>query len=1135
MAYFRKAAEQTDKTLNRSRAVHSRAVMEEKILSLWEENSITVQSLQKNQDTSSFVFYEGPPTANGSPGIHHILSRVFKDIYIRFYSQRGFHVPRRAGWDCHGLPVEREVEKELGIRNKAEIENKYGIAQFNQLCRRSVLRYISHWNDFSRRMAFSVNLEDPYFTMDNSYIESVWSILKTIWDQGLIYQGYRVVPLDPVLGASMSDAEVDQGYREVEDPSLTLRFRLKSNNPWGEEVFLLVWTTTPWTLPSNTALAVSSQADYALVEYQKEILSSSKGGRKEKRTERLICSKERLEDNFQGKKYTINRILSGKELIGLEYDRLFSFVKMDPKEEGKKGWYVTEADFVTMDTGTGIVHIAPSYGADDLLLRERYDLPLLHAVDMEGKFFRETDSLFSGLFFKEADKEIIRELKSRGLVWESSRYRHQYPFGYRTGAPLLYYAKNAWYIRTTQIKEQLIQNNKEIRWVPDHIQNGRFGKWLASNRDWALSRERFWGTPLPIWSDGEGGFRCIGSIRELSLLCEKDLKGLELHRPEVDQIQFQDPKSGRMMSRVPEVVDCWFDSGAMPYAQLGLSVEGLGNGKIPLQDEDHFPADFISEAIDQTRGWFYTLLCIGTMISGKSPYKTAVCLGHVLDEKGEKMSKSKGNTIDPWKAFEIHGADAVRWFFLTGAPPGHSRYMGQLGGSKDPITKVHSFLNMFQNSVNFFLLYAQIDQIRIEPDWEYKAIKGALPFAKRTEMDQWILSVLQELIDEVSSFLEDYDCMKAGKAIESFLDSLSNWYIRRNRRRFWKGALDQDKLSAYDTLYRCLVTVSRLCAPFIPFQAEDSFQALVVEPLCKNQDSTNPKSVLLNGWPQADRTNSYNPRLLQEGDALKEAVFVGRSARMKSGIKIRQPLRCLFLYLDQKELRPVIEKNKRLILEELNIKGIEFLNDSTEIIATKIRPNLPRIGKRLGAKVRLLQEYLNKTSVEEILGLLASEKVLRIPDPSEQQEEEHRERFLTIQKDDLLIESISKEGTSGVKGKGMVAAVDTELNQELIQEGISRELIRNIQSIRKNEGLSVTDRITLYFHDSGAGIAFALESFAKEIEAETLSCILSENPSLSSSHDSSSNDASSKKSIPFAKQEIKIEQESTELWLWLNG
>lgn len=1058
-----------------------RPELEETLLTRWEKLDIFKKSIEQTANGKPFVFFEGPPTTNGRPGIHHVLSRVFKDIYIRYQTMQGRHVPRKAGWDCHGLPVEREVEKELGIATKIEIEEKYGVAEFNRLCRKSVMKYVGEWNEFTRRMAFFVDLDEPYFTMDNDYIESVWYLLKTIWDKKLIYQGYKVVPLDPVLGATMSDAEVDQGYKDIEDPSLTVKFKLKDDKRFHGPSSFLVWTTTPWTLPSNVGLAIHPEQEYALV----QITDTDFAGDLE---EQLIMGEALRETNLtigEGKKkrllkHKVIKNIKGLELIGIEYQQLLPYIcgealiTHNEGNAGKKGFRTVAADFVTMESGTGIVHIAPAYGADDLEVGKEHKLPILHCVGMDGMFIKETPH--AGIFFKTADKPITIELKEKGRVWKNARYKHSYPFGYRTGAPLLYFAKDAWYIKTTDIRAELMRNNTNIAWIPEHLKEGRFGNWLKNNRDWALSRERYWGTPLPIWTDGAGHFRVIGSVDELAQLSGKNLSALDLHRPHIDEIEFKDPDTGATMRRVPEVIDCWFDSGAMPYAQWGHPHKDKAG-----QFAKYFPADFISEAIDQTRGWFYTLLAISSMISGESSYKNVVCLGHVLDEKGEKMSKSKGNVVAPATVFDRHGADAIRWYFLTQAPPGNSRRVGTPGSKTDPVGNVHGFFNMLVNSLNFFILYANVDGIEcdasdaIENSAGGGFIKGAPPYARRPEMDRWILSALQQLIQDVTKSLEAYNCLLAGQLIENFSDSLSNWYIRRNRRRFWKGELDADKRAAYDTLYTCLYNIAIMIAPFTPFLAEQI--SLGLQPKKATQF---PESVHLAPWPRADFKNTFEKYVLKAGDLVKQAAYLGRAARMQSGVKVRQPLARLLVYVEDEEHRIALQHNREALLEELNVKELEFLDESAGIVDHRIKPNLPRLGKRVGKRMRELQKFFKDSNATDIVARLRRDGRLIIPAQNK------GDQAIELGIEDVLIESVSREGTSGVEGDGMLVALDTVLSEELLTEGVARDLVRNIQELRKNSGLEVTDRIALFVNSKHTRTAQALQTHGKHIEQETL-------------------------------------------------
>lgn len=1048
----------------------SRPEKEKQVLDFWRSAGIFEKHVKANELGPLFSFYEGPPTANGKPGIHHVLSRVYKDIYIRFRGLQGYHVPRKAGWDCHGLPVEREVEKQLGIQSKSEIETDIGLEKFNSMCRQSVMKYIDAWNEFTERLGFWVDLKDPYHTMDDPYIEAVWGLFKIIYDKGLVYQGYKVVPFDPVMGATMSDAEVALGYKTVEDPSITVKFRLtkESSEKIGENASFLVWTTTPWTLPSNVALALKEDADYGVYRFESEGQS-----------ELLIAAEELAESVFRPKKDKDKnkevkmpekiQSFKGSELTGLSYERLYDFMPADPDQ---KAWYTVSADFVTLDTGTGIVHLAPAYGADDLEAGKEHNLPVIAAAGLDGTF---KAGPFLGQFFKEADKDIIIDLKKKGLMFRSEKYKHEYPFGWRTGAPLMYYAKDAWYIRTTQIRDQLIANNQKINWSPGHIQNGRFGNWLENNRDWALSRERYWGTPIPVWMDEDGNIKVVGSLEELSELAGIDLTGTDLHRPYIDEVTFKNPQTGKEMKRIPEVMDCWFDSGAMPYAQWGYPVRGA------KEFEKYFPADFISEAIDQTRGWFYTLLAISTMVSEKPSYNNVTCLGHVLDAKGEKMSKSKGNTVAPEEVFNLHGADAIRWYFLTGAPPGNSRRVGKPDSKEDTVAVVHGFFNMLENSVEFYNMYAGIDKVSVSYDDQNGFhIAGAPAFEKRPAIDRWILSSLQELTKEVTASLENYDCLRAGRAIEQFTDSLSNWYIRRNRRRFWKGEYDEDKTGAYDTLLRCLIRTVLMLAPFVPFLAEDLYHRLTGLDLSGSRTKKSgeiPESIHLCSWPVADDAMFSESDLL-EGDTILLAASLGRSARQQSGLKVRQPLSKMMIFTEDSR-KPAIEKQKDVLLEELNVKEIEFLDDQAGILSYRVKPNLPRLGKRLGPKVKQLQQFLAKQSQDDLAGKL-KEGSLEIELDSEK---------IKFDAEDFLIEGVSKEGTSGVEASGMLVALDTTLTPELIEEGWIRDIVRNVQELRKKSGLDVTDRIHLGLSTDSDRVSKAVQAFTSYIEEETLASV----------------------------------------------
>ncbi|MBE7437866.1 MAG: isoleucine--tRNA ligase [Spirochaetales bacterium] len=1048
---------------------------ERAILAFWQENGIFQKSVRKNRGKPPFVFFEGPPTANGKPGIHHVLARVYKDIYIRFYNQLGYYVPRRAGWDCHGLPVEREVEKKLGIQTKSEIEERIGLAKFNRMCRESVLEYVRDWNHFSERMGFWIDLQDAYFTMDDAYIESVWSLLKTIHERGLLYRGYKVVPYDTVMGATMSDAEVALGYRTVSDPSLTVRFAIKDSR--FADASFLVWTTTPWTLPSNVALALNTDEDYVLCQ---------------SKNYRCICAAA-LARSVLGKDLEILETWKGKDLLGIEYEPLFPWE--DPAVV-RDAYRTIAGSFVTMDTGTGIVHIAPAYGADDLNVGQENGLPVLHAVGLDGTF--QVDLPFRGVFFKDADAAIIKILKEKDCVHRSERFEHEYPFGYRTGSPLIYYAKHAWYIRTTDLREEMIAQNQTIGWIPEHIRAGRFGRWLESNRDWALSRERYWGTPLPVWSDEEGNMVVVGSRAELEALSGQKLKGLDLHRPAIDAIEWKN-KNGKTMRRVPEVIDCWFDSGAMPYAQWGYPVRGKD------RFEEAFPADFISEAVDQTRGWFYTLLAIGVMISGRAPYRNVICLGHVVDAKGEKMSKSKGNTVAPQEIFEHHGADVLRWYFLTAAPPGQPRRVGRPGESNDPLAVVHGFFNMVRNSCDFLRMYAQVDGLTVASSWQKQAVRGAPAFGHRPAMDRWLLSRTQVLIEEVSRALRSYDSRLAGALLEEFADQLSNWYIRRNRRRFWRGELDADKKAAYDTLFYAIMTLVRLIAPFTPFFAEELFQELLS--LCKKKEGKSKAvaSVHLLDWPVSQRETLFDETMLREGNLLQKAAGLGRSARTQAGVRVRQPLALLLVHAADREDRQILKQNAEILLEELNVKKIEFLDDSSGILDYRVRPDLKVLGKRLGPRIKALQEELVRRPHRDIVESLRS-PLGRIAFELEGRVEE----FTAA---DFLIDSLSRPGIAGAEAPGLLVALDTELTDELKREGLARDVVRQIQESRKQSGLLITDRIILFLH-AGGELARALEEFSATLARETLAVI------------------GEKKGQPLLEQTLEIQGEALLLKFW---
>jgi len=889
--------------------------LEEKILSFWRSKDVFERSIEARQGGRRFVLYEGPPTANGSPGIHHVLSRVFKDVIPRYKAMKGFYAPRIAGWDTHGLPVELEVEKELGFSTKTQIE-EYGIDKFNTRCRESVFGYLKEWEALTERIGFWIDLEHPYITMDNNYIESCWWAIKQMWDKGLVYQGYKVTPHCPRCGTSLSSHEVALGYRDdAEDPSVYIKFKLFSKLPTSANpdvyrrlytpltpTYFLAWTTTPWTLPGNTALAVAPEADYIVVEGNKE---------------RLVMA-QALMGKTLGSEYKIVDTIKGSGLIGLEYEPLFKpsdfgvlgerlspdyYYKIYGPVEPPETYPIISGDFVSMEDGTGIVHIAPAFGEVDYEVGRAKSLYSVQPVNLQGNIIGNYP--FSGKFVKDADADILADLKSRNLLFRSETIRHTYPFCWRCETPLLYYAKQTWYIRTTAVKDELIARNDEINWYPEHIKYGRFGDWLQNNVDWAFSRERYWGTPLPVWRcESCGSYECVGSINELEK--KPNFSGfrqpIDLHRPFVDELTFNCSRCGAKMRRLPEVIDCWFDSGAMPIAQYHYPFDNK-----TLLEDGRFPADYICEAVDQTRGWFYSLHAISTLLFNRICFNNVICLGHVLDAKGEKMSKAKGNVVEPGAIINNYGADALRWYFLTGTAPGNVRRF-----SEEAVAEVtRRFFLTLWNVYSFFVTYANIDKFvpgsaggKVEP----------------SELDRWIISELNQLIADVDGGLEAYNPTEAGRRIEGFVDDLSNWYVRRSRRRFWKSENDADKLAAYTTLYECLVTLSKLLAPFTPFLAEELYQNLV----CSAFPDA-PDSVHLTDFPVADESK-IDKQLMADTKLAMKVSSLGRAARSAAGIKVRQPLSRIDVFVSTSSQRRILEKPaiQAQIMEEVNVKALQI-------------------------------------------------------------------------------------------------------------------------------------------------------------------------------------------------------------------
>ena len=998
--------------------------LEADILEFWDRESIFEKSLERSRGRPRFSFNEGPPTANGRPGIHHVLARTFKDIYPRYKTMRGYHAPRKGGWDTHGLPVEHEIEKRLGIFDKKEIERQVGIAEFTRQCRESVMAYIGEWEAMTRRMGYWVNLEEAYYTLDNRYIESVWHLLRRIWDKGLIYQGYKVVPYDPRIGATLSSHEVALGYREVEDPSITVRFRVS-----GEAgTSFLVWTTTPWTLPSNLLLAVGEDVDYAFVET---------GG------ETLVAAAARLEALFGDSGYRVAKTVKGRDLVGTRYERLFDFLDVPHGDPFR----VVAADFVSTEDGTGIVHTAPAYGVDDLELGQREGLPVVHGVGLDG-YFKPEATPVAGRFFKDADPVICSLLEERGLMFRNEKALHNYPFGWRTGDPLIYYAKEAWYIRTTEIRDRMVALNRTINWVPETIREGRFGNWLENNVDWALSRERFWGTPLPVWTDGEGNHRCIGSLAELEELSGTSMADVDLHRPRIDEVTFE--KDGRVWRRVPEVIDCWFDSGAMTYAQWHHPFENRETF------EAHFPADYICEAIDQTRGWFYTLHAIAALVSDSVAYRNCVCLSHIVDANGKKMSKSLGNIVDPYDVFDTIGVDALRWLFLARTAPDAQKRI-----SVDIVREVAaSFVNTFWNTYAFFVLYARLDGF--DPGQR-------IPVAERPEIDRWVLALAHGTLKRVTECLDAYDARGAGEAIEKLVDQLSNWYVRRNRRRFWKSEAGRDKQAAYLTLYECLDMAHRMMAPFMPFLSEAIYRNLA------SNLPDSPGSVHLTAWPEVE-PGCLDDQLVYEMDMVQQVVGLGRTTREESRVRVRQPLSRLLVSAPDERARAAVSKHARQVEEELNVKAVEFISGDSNLVSYRVTPDFPRLGKRHGRLMPAIKHALAQADAAWIAGEVAAGRSFTL---------DVEGRDVTFGPGDCRVQTGSAEGYACAVDGGFMVALDTGLDDELVLEGLAREIVRSVQDARKSAGLEVSDRIVLGISGTGP-VPEALRVHGEYIAAETL-------------------------------------------------
>ncbi|MDZ7346406.1 MAG: isoleucine--tRNA ligase [candidate division KSB1 bacterium] len=1006
--------------------------LEKEILAFWEKDRTFQRSVDERPADNPFVFYEGPPTANGRPGIHHVISRTVKDSVCRLKTMQGFRVERKAGWDTHGLPVEIEVEKTLGLDGKDQVL-EYGVAEFCAKCRESVWLYKQDWDELTRRMGYWVDLENPYITYTNEYIESVWWILKEFWKKGLIYQGFKILPYCPHCETPLSGHEVSLGYEEVSDPSVYIKLKVKGE----DNTYFLVWTTTPWTLISNVALALHPDVIYVKVRHQGQ---------------NLILAEERL--GVLHGEYEILEKKTGSELLGIDYEPLYTFVEPD-----KRAYYTVAGDFVTTTDGSGIVHIAPAFGEDDYQLGQKVGLPMIHPVDRSGKFI-DAIKPWAGRFVKDADADIIADLKQRGILYRSEKIVHSYPHCWRCKSPLLYYARKSWYIRTTAFKDRLIANNEKINWYPKEVGAGRFGEWLKNNIDWALSRDRFWGTPLPIWICPQCGAQdCIGSIAELRERGIDVPEDLDLHKPTVDEIGVVCSSCGGRMQRVPEVIDCWFDSGSMPVAQWHYPFENQEKFK------KSFPADFISEGVDQTRGWFYSLLVIGTFLFDQPTYKTCVSLELILDKDGKKMSKSLGNTVDPFEQMEKYGADVLRWYLLAVSPPWVPTRFDEAGVAET----ARKFFGTLTNTYAFFAMYANIDGFRYRPE-------ERIPIAERAEIDRWVLSRLNTVTRQINSELSEYELTKAVRAIADFtIEDLSNWYVRRCRRRFWKSEMGQDKTAAFQTLYECLLTISRLMAPFAPFLAEAIYRGLTTGRFDV------PSSVHLCDYPQAGiQPLDFNDELLEERMTLvRRIVELGRSIRNDVGIRVRQPLSEIVI-VARNERRPQLLKGmENLILEELNVKSIRYIGDERELYSRKVEPVFKKLGPKFGKLVNQAAEAIRAFSEEEIDHILNGGERLSI---------DGHEVLITTE--DVTVKTESKPGLAAASEGDLTVGLKTEITTELLHEGLAREFVNRIQNLRKEADLEVTDRIRLSVAASGV-MAEALKAMRSYVQNETLTVEMS--------------------------------------------
>ena len=974
----------------------------------WEENDIFRKSMENRKEGPTYTFYDGPPTANGKPHIGHVLTRVIKDMIPRYRTMKGYMVPRKAGWDTHGLPVELEVEKLLGLNGKEQIE-EYGMEPFIKKCKESVWKYKGMWEDFSGTVGFWADMENPYVTYDDNFIESEWWALKEIWNKGLLYKGFKIVPYCPRCGTPLSSAEVSQGYKAVKERSAIVRFKAV-----GEDAYFLAWTTTPWTLPSNVALCVNPDETYVKVKaadgytyYMAQALLDTVLGR--------LATEDKPA-------YEILETYKGKDLEHREYEPLYACAGECAEKQHKKGFFITCDNYVTMTDGTGIVHIAPAFGEDDARVGRDYDLPFVQFVDGKGCLTAETP--YAGKFVKDADKDVLVDLDKEGKLFDAPKFEHEYPHCWRCDTPLIYYARESWYIKETAVRDDLIRNNNTVNWIPESIGKGRFGNWLENIQDWAISRNRYWGTPLNIWEcEGCGHQECIGSRDELEQRSGNPAaQTVELHRPYIDEITMVCPDCGKTMKRVPEVIDCWFDSGAMPFAQHHYPFE---NKEI---FEQQFPAQFISEAVDQTRGWFHSLMAESTLLFNKAPYENVIVLGHVQDENGQKMSKSKGNAVDPFDALETYGADAIRWYFyINSAPWLPNRFHG-----KAVVEGQRKFMGTLWNTYAFFVLYANIDN--------FDATKYTLEYDKLPVMDKWLLSKLNSMIIEVDEDLDHYKIPEAARALESFVDDMSNWYVRRSRERFWAKGMEQDKINAYMTLYTALVTVAKCAAPMIPFMTEDIYQNLV-----RSIDKTAPESIHLCDFPVADE-KLIDRKLEEDMKEVLDIVVMGRACRNTANIKNRQPIGSMFVKADH----ALTDFYVNIIEDELNVKNVIFTDDVRDFTSYTFKPQLKTVGPKYGKQLGGIKEHLSSLDGNAAMDELKAKGALVFDVAGTE---------VSLSEEDLLIEMSQKEGYVSEADNYMTVVLDTNLTPELIEEGFVYEVISKIQTMRKDADFEVMDHI----------------------------------------------------------------------------